>query len=161
MNKMSRLIIVLFLGFLLNEALGQNILLLEKIGTPKKFTYQIGDFINVKTKVQHLRLKNELWSIEDSSVMIGTNYTVRFDDIKSVRRDLYFPKLLSRIMLIAGAGYITLDIVNSLLTGQQVYNPTALIIGGSLIGVGLVMIPLSHHNINIGFKWKIKVLKPL
>jgi len=158
---MSRFIFILILVFLFNGGFGQNILLLEKIGTGKRFTYQVGDNINIKTKEKQLRLKNFLWSIEDSSIMIGTNYTIRFDDVKSVRRDIYFPKLLSKITLVVGASYIILDVVNNLINGQQVFNPTSLIIGGSLIGVGLIMIPLSQHNINIGFKWKLKVIKPL
>jgi len=160
-KKISKLVYVFVLVFLFDGVIGQNILLLEKIGTTKKFSYQVGDYINIKTKAKHLRLKNFLWSVEDSSIMIGTNYTVRFNDIKSVKRDIYFPKLLSKITLVAGAGYIILDVVNNLINGQQVFNPTTLIIGGSLVGVGLVMIPLSQHNINIGFKWKLKVIKPL
>lgn len=158
---MSRFTFVLLLGFLFHEGHGQNILMLEKIGTGKRFSYLVGDYINVKSKAKKLRLKNFLWSIEDSSIMIGTNYTIRFDDVKSVRRDLYFPKLLSKIGMIVGAAYLTLDIFNNLINGQQVINPTSLIIGGSMIGVGLVLIPLSHRNIGIGFRWKLKVITPL
>jgi hypothetical protein len=153
--------LVFLLGWEPQKLSGQNTLMLEKIGTPKKYTYQVGDFISVKTISKSLRLKNEIWSIEDSTIMIGTNYTVRFDDIKSVRRELYFPKLLSRITLIAGGMIIVLDIVNNLINGIPVFNQTTLIIGGSLIGAGLVLIPLSKRNLKIGYKWKLKVLTPL
>jgi len=153
--------LIFLLVCICSDVSGQSTLLLEKIGTPKKYTYQIGDFINVKTKTKHLRLKSFLWSIEDSSIMIGTHYTVRFDDIKSVRRDIYFLNLLSKITLVVGATYITLDIVNNLINNRQVLEPTSLVISGSLIGVGLVLIPISHRNIGIGLKWKLKVLKYL
>jgi len=158
---MIRFLIFIFVIILCHGGFGQNVLMVEKIGTSKKLTYLVGDYINIKTKANKLRLKNFLWSIEDSSIMIGSNHTVCFNDIYSVRKEIYFPKLLSKITLIAGAGYITLDIINNLINGQQVFNPTSLIIGGSLIGVGLVMIPLSQRNIHIGFKWKLKVIKPL
>ena len=158
---MFRFLLIYLLGLLFNVGFGQNVLMVEKIGTAKRFSYLVGDYINIKTKAKKLHLRNFLWSIEDSSIMIGTNYTVPFEDIKSVRKEIYFPKLLSKITLIAGVGFITLDVINNLINGQQVFNPTTLIIGGSLLGVGLVMIPLSQRNMNIGFKWKLKVIKPL
>jgi len=158
---MFRFLLIYLLGLLFNVGFGQNVLMVEKIGTAKRFSYLVGDYINIKTKAKKLHLRNFLWSIEDSSIMIGTNYTVPFEDIKSVRKEIYFPKLLSKITLIAGVGFITLDVINNLINGQQVFNPTTLIIGGSLVGVGLVMIPLSQRNMNIGFKWKLKVIKPL
>ncbi|MEI6454697.1 MAG: hypothetical protein WCO93_00275 [bacterium] len=159
--KTCLVLFVLLMALMSEQLSGQNILMLEKIGTLKKYNYQVGDFINILTTSQHLRLKNYLWSIEDSSIMIGTNYTVRLNDIKSVRRDVYFPKLLSKITLIAGAGLIAIDVVNNLINGLPVFNESTLIIGGCLIGAGLVLIPLSHKNLKIGYQWKLKILTPL
>ncbi len=149
------------LSLVAGDLSGQNYLMIEKIGTSKRYPYLEGDFINLLTISKHQRLRNYLWSIEDSSIMVGTNYTVRLNDIKSVRREVYFPKLLSKITLIAGGMIIVLDVVNNLINGLPVFNQTTWIIGGSLIGAGLILIPLYHKNLKIGFKWKVKVITPL
>jgi hypothetical protein len=154
-----RLKILVFSLFVLGiSSYGQNTLLLHKLGSAKKYTYEIGDEISLKTLEKKLRLKGTVIDIRDSSFMVGIHYSVKLNDVDKIYRRLHFPRLMSKFFLIAGGGYIILDAFNNLINNRTVIDSQTLIIGGSLIGVGLVMIPLSYKHVKVGLRWKLQAL---
>jgi hypothetical protein len=150
-------LIMIFTGLGLT-CFSQRTLVLQKLGSPSRYIYDAGDHINLKTAEKKLRLKGTVLWIGDTSFSVGKHYTVDIEDIARVNRVMHFPKLMSNLFLIAGGGYIVLDAFNNLINNQQVFDQQTLIIGGSLIAAGLILIPVYHRHIHVGLKWKMKII---
>lgn len=163
LNRGMKVLMFIFLFSIsaINSA-GQKTLLMEKIGTSRKFYYKVNDDIKLKTEPKGLKYKGQITSIFDSSVCVG-NYIGREDkiflsDICFIYRVAYFPRRASQAFLIAGSAYFILDAFNNLINNEQVIDSQTLIIAGSLIGVSLILIPISHPRYAVGLRWKLKVL---
>lgn len=135
----------------------QKTIMVKKFGGTAHYSYKAGDLISLKT-FKNQKLKGLIWDFTDSTLAIGENYVIRWEEIKSIRREVYAPKLFSKVLLILGAGYLTLDAANNLINNDQVFNTNTLIVSGSMIGAGLLLIPFSHRNLKIGDKWRIYLL---
>ena len=156
---MKKLITFLLFLLMASAGLAQKTLLFEKAGTKTRYGYHLGDNIKVRTIKQDLLLKSYLWGITDSTVTIGPRTTIQINDIGAFYRQNYFPKLATKLLFIAGAGYLVIDSFNNLINNQQVFLPQTLIISGALIGVSLALIPLHQSKHKIGISWKVKVLE--
>jgi hypothetical protein len=155
MRKLILLVVLLVVSFGL---LAQKTLVLEKIGTPSRFGYHLGDDLKIKAKGYKQNLHSYIWNLTDTSLTIGSKTTVQLSDITAVYRNYYFPKLMTRVFLYAGAGYLVLDSFNNLINKQRVFNPQTLIISGSLICVGVAMMPVIQRKCKIGIRWKLKIM---
>lgn len=154
---MKNWICILCLICFSSNAAAQRTIMVKKFNGMTRYSYQTGDNISVRT-FKNQRLTGIIWYFTDSTLAIGEHYVIRWEDIKSVRREVYAPKLFSKLLLILGAGYLTLDAANNLINNQQMFNTNTLIVSGAMIGAGLVLIPLSHKNLKIGDKWRIYLL---
>ncbi|MGA2823985.1 MAG: hypothetical protein ABSE72_10725 [Bacteroidales bacterium] len=155
---MKKLVLLAMFLAACSAASAQKTLVLEKIGTPTRYGFHLGDDVKIRTKKQNLIIKSYLWNLTDSSVTIGSHTTIQLSDISAVYRNIYFPHLMTRILLYAGAGYFILDSFNNLINHERVFIPQTMIISGSLIGVSLAIIPLSQKKCKIGIRWKLKIM---
>jgi hypothetical protein len=155
---MRKLILVLVIFAVFSGASAQKTLVLEKIGTPTRYAFHLGDDVKIRTKKQNLIVRSYLWNLTDTSVTIGSRTTIQLSDISAVYIHYYFPNLMTRILFYAGAGYFILDSFNNLINKEQVFVPQTMIISGSLLGVSLGIIPLSQKKCRIGIRWKLKIM---
>jgi hypothetical protein len=63
------------------------------------------------------------------------------------------------MLIEAGGVLITIIAINGLINDESVFPPLYLMIGGTLIASGIILIPLVKHKYTIGFRWKLKVLE--
>lgn len=155
-----RYILLLAVGlFLSQDSYSQYILMLSKLGKADHRYFSFDDYMQLKIHPQGNKVSGAIIHIGDSSMAIGKNYNIAYKDIAAIRQDVFWPGLVSKISLIAGAGYLALDVVNNLINNEQVFDPSTLYISGSLIAFGLVLIPLSHRYIPIGVRWKLTVME--
>lgn len=154
--------LVVFVLFFFSPVLifSQKTLLVEKIGTLRKYTYKIGDPIKLRISAQDTLLKGRLWSLQDSTIMVSElrPFTVDIKEIHSVYKQFVFPKKFGKYMLIGSAAIFSIIMVNHLINHEQVFTPDLFIIPGSLAGAGLISLSLSQKRCRIGTKWKVKVL---
>jgi hypothetical protein len=155
---MRKLILLIMFLAAYSGATAQKTLVLEKIGTPTRYGFHLGDDVKIRTKKQNQIVKNYLWNLTDSSVTIGPRTTIPLSEISAVYKHYYFPKLMTRILFYAGAGYFILDSFNNLINNERVFIPQTMIISGSLLGVSLAIIPLSQKKCKIGIRWKLKIM---
>lgn len=155
---MKRLLLLMVFSIILLVSQAQKTLLFEKVGTPNRYAYHLGDDIKIRTIKNQVILKSYLWHLTDTTLTIGPRTTIPVTDIDAFYRNHHFPKLMSRFFFIAGAGYLLIDSFNNLINNEQVFMPQTLIISGSLIGVSLVLIPAHQTKYRIGVKWKVKIL---
>ena len=155
---MRKLILLIMFLAAYSGATAQKTLVLEKIGTPTRYGFHLGDDVKIRKKKQNQIVKNYLWNLTDSSVTIGPRTTIPLSEISAVYKHYYFPKLMTRILFYAGAGYFILDSFNNLINNERVFIPQTMIISGSLLGVSLAIIPLSQKKCKIGIRWKLKIM---
>jgi len=158
---MKRWLLFAFLFFFSLTLNAQSTLLLEKVGYGKRFYYRLDDFIRLKTR-KGLVYRDNLNAIYDSSILVGAQFKLDLKDILYVERDHYFLKKFGRYTFGAGALFILITSINALANNEQVFTPTNLIIGGTVMASGGIMIAFSRHRYKIGLTWKLKVInRPL
>jgi hypothetical protein len=160
MKMPGKYILLLAMGlFSCQDSFSQYILMLSKLGKTEHKYFSFDDYMQLKIHPNGKKVSGAIIHIGDSSMAIGKNYNIPYKDIAAIRQDVFWPGLVSKIALIAGAGYLTLDVVNNLITNEQVFEPSTLYISGSLVAFGLILIPLSHRYIPIGVRWKLTVME--
>ncbi len=157
---MKRFLPVLLFCLAAAACFSQKTLLIEKIGTPRKYFYHTGDYIKLRVSKQDTLLAGKLWSVADSVISVDAlrPFDVQIRDIGSVYKRFYFPRKFGRYMVTGSAVIFSIIVINHLINNEKVFTPDLLYISGSMLGAGLISLSLSRKRCRIGFVWKIKVL---
>ncbi|MCX6247966.1 MAG: hypothetical protein NTW10_09545 [Bacteroidetes bacterium] len=156
---MKKLILVLVFLASVNGTFAQLTLVLEKIGTPRRYAFHLGDDMKIQTIKLNQIHKSYLWNLTDSTMTIGPRTVVPLSDVAAVYKNHHFPKIMSKFLIIMGGGYIVLDAFNNIINHDQVFNSQTLIIGGSILLAGVAIIPFWQTKHKIGIKWKLKIME--
>lgn len=155
-HLVGSLVISLFVG----QIIAQKTLMVEKIGTLRKYNYQVGDPMKLRVSKQDTLLRGKLWSLSDSMIFIAElrPFEVQLKDVGSVYKKFGFPRRLGKTLIIGSAGIFGIIVVNHLINNEPVFTPDLFIISGSVLGAGLISLSLSQKRCRIGNTWKLKVL---
>jgi hypothetical protein len=157
---MKKILILVVLSFFAGSAFSQKTLLVEKVGSSRRYFYHTGDRMKLRVSKQDTLLIGKLWSIGDSVISISElrPFDVRIDEIRSVYKIFAFPKKFTKYMVVGSAGIFTIIGINHLLNNEQVFTQDMFIIAGSVLGAGLVSFLLSEKRCNTAKRWKVKIL---
>lgn len=135
----------------------RTLLMLQKKNKNKNAYYKLGDEISFRIEGSKRKISGEILDLKDS-VIVFHGFEVRVDEISSLYIDektkWWLRYKVEQIGLIAGGGYLVLDLIN---TGQ--FNKETLVISGSLIGVGLIGKLLIGNRIKIKGRTKLRILR--
>ena len=150
---------IALLYFLLSiSSFSQKTLLLEKIGSSRKFFYHLEDRIKLKIDGNHMA-EGRITMIADSSIGLSSErYAIPVKDIASVYQQFGFARRFGKRLCIAGGVFLAIVTVNNLLNNQQVFPAYGFIIGGACLAGGLISLSLSQQKFTMGYRWKLKVL---
>lgn len=157
---MKKIILLFVFYFVTSFVFAQKTLLVEKIGTSRKYFYHAEDYLKLRVSKQDTLLKGKLWSIRDSVISVAELrlFDVRLSEISSVYKRFAFPKKFARYMGYGSAAFFGIIVINHLLNNEQVFTPDLFIISGSILGAGLISLSLSEKRCKTDKGWKIKVL---
>jgi hypothetical protein len=155
---MKKSILLIILTVICSGLFAQMTMVVEKIGTPTRYGFHLGDNVKIQTKTQKVILKSYLWALTDTSITIGPRTTIPVSDIGAVYKHYHFPKLMTDFLFIAGAGYFILDSFNDLINKERIFHTQTLIISGCLVAASLAIIPLHQKKCRIGIRWKLKIM---
>lgn len=157
---MKKLILILFLCSFPAALFSQKTMLIEKLGTSRKYFYHVGDYVKLRVSKQDTLLKGKLWFIKDSLISVEElrPFDVHLGDIGSVYKQFSFPKRFGAYLGAFGVGIFAIMATNHLLNNEQVFTTDMYIISGAFIGGSLISFSLSQKRCKIGNRWKIKVL---
>jgi hypothetical protein len=150
------------LGFLLFISLAdcfsqRSLLMLQKKNKNKTVYYKAGDVISFKIIGNRFKTKGEIVELKDS-VIVFKGYEVPINKIFCLYIDektrWWLRYKIAQLSLIAGTGYLVLDVIN---TGEL--KKETLIVSGTVIGVGLLAKLLISNKIKIRGKTKLRVLR--
>ncbi|MCX6269099.1 MAG: hypothetical protein NTW16_17390 [Bacteroidetes bacterium] len=157
---MKKILVLVVFYFVTGFVFAQKTLLIEKIGTSRKYFYHAGDYMKLRVSRQDTLLKGKLWSVHDSVISISElrPFDVRIKDIGSVYKQFSFPKKFGKYMAIGSMVLFTVIAANHLINNEQVFTPDMFILSGSLLGAGIISLSLSEKRCKTSRRWKIKVL---
>jgi hypothetical protein len=157
---MKNKLLLLVFCLLASHALAQKTMLVEKVGTSRKYFYHAGDYVKLRVSKQDTLLKGKLWALYDSTISVAElrPFDVRLGDINSVYKSFAFPKKFSKYMFYGGVGIFAIIGINHLINNEQVFTNDMFIISGAMLGAGLITFSLSEKRCRTGLHWKIKIL---
>jgi hypothetical protein len=141
----------------LQPVISQNILVLEKPGVKKNFKYKEGDKIDLKTR-DSITLKGMITSIKDTLITLNFYTEVRLHNVMQVTRTRWAISILSKVLLIGGAGMIIVEALNGAISNTP-SNTNFYYYGAGAAAAGALTYPLEKARYPIGpDKWRLKVL---
>ncbi|MCX6271366.1 MAG: hypothetical protein NTU44_09145 [Bacteroidetes bacterium] len=167
MKKPGNLIIPAFLSLGLAALLSllpcrltaQQILVLEKTGTFKNYKYNKNDYISLKVRGNPKPVKGEINRISDSSIVVDYLNNIKLNEIEKIYRGRWVLTWLPRLGMIAGIGYISIDVLNNILNNiGPVFQPDVMKAGGILIGGALLLSCIGDKRYDLKRDWRLRVL---
>jgi hypothetical protein len=139
-------------------ALSQSdLLMLQKRNKNKNVYYKAGEVISFGIKGRKSRITAEILGFEDS-VIVFKGFKVPVNDITYLYIDektrWWLRYKIAQILLIGGAGYLALDVIN---TGE--FNKETLMISAAAIGAGLTAKLLIRNRLRIRGRTNLRILK--
>jgi len=157
-------LMVFVLGILVSllsaDCISQNTLMLEKLGTRRKFFFHAEDKFMLKTIKPDTFLNGHIWDIGDKQMVLQTYIpiTIPYENIKYVYKDYKFPmKFGIYCCIFSGVTFCVISI-NHLLNNEQVFTPDMAYLTLPFLGVGIISISCSRERMKLGYKWKLKVM---
>jgi hypothetical protein len=157
---MKYCLISIILIFLCQVIFAQNTLLVEKIGTSRKYYYHLDDKIKLRTISKDSMIFGKLTTFEDSAIYVSMGVKpIPLSDVASVYKQNGFPRRFGKNLCIASAMFFGILTINNLLNHRQVFPPYTFIISGACLAGGLISLSFAESNCKIGNRWKLKILE--
>lgn len=158
---MVRLLCLVVMMFLASVTFAQKTILVEKVGTSRRFFLHEGDFLKIKAVNPDTTIEGTIFSIGDSTVAISGWKTMIFPvrNIKSVYKTFHFPAKISRVAGIGGIVFFGVITLNHLFNNEQVFTRDMIILSATFFAISGISYMLSYKWYQIGDRWKIKILE--
>lgn len=137
----------------------QQYVVLQKSRAIKNYKYQVGDDITVRVKRGDYVFSGAISQINDSSFVLNSLNEIFIGEIKSVYRSRVFVRVLSKVLIYAGAGYVALEGVNGVINNYSpVISKQTLLAGAILSGSGFVLKSFYTRSFDTTEKYVLKIL---
>ena len=163
MNK--HLLVVLFLTIVTSfTAVAQQFLVLEKMGTKKRYEYYAGQQITFKTADEDYFTRLGIRGFSDSLLLLSDR-SLPFSAITSIdiknHKDRTFISRLGPYLMVAGSLLILFDVVNqTAIQGGSYQGSTGIYVSsGALIGVGAAMTFVRSNKKDLKKWWRIRLVE--
>ena len=146
-----------------NALFGQasKLLILEKIGSKNRITYQIGDPITLRLIGEDFEIRDEITDITDSSILLSS-FPVHINSIYYVktRQMKGFLSASGPTLIIAGLTLFAIDILNQTVVQDGSYEFTSgvAIASASLVVAGGILMMFKYRKFKPGKRRRIRTL---
>ncbi len=146
------------------SAFSQKYLVVEKLGTRKRYEYQVGQEITYKLKTEDFYRTDVITQLETNVIAFGFGF-YSFEQIEAVnigrkpRRGVDASKF-SPFLLLGGAGYFLLDqFNNSVINGNKLsINDNVLRTSSVLVGLGALPLVLKKRRVKLKRNWRLRLV---
>ena len=161
----SRGILVLIFFLIPYSALfgqGSKLLILEKLGSKHRITYQIGDPIILRLIGEDFDIHDEISDITDSTIRLST-FPVHINSIHYIKtrhtKGFLSPSNGPKL-IIAGLTLFAIDILNQTVVQDGSYEFTSgvAIASASLVGLGGILVAFKYRKFKPGKRKRIRTL---
>ena len=156
-----KFLFVIIISIAINHHIhAQKNMMIEKIGTHRKFYFKTGDDLKIRIKPVDSIIHGKIWDIRDSALSISKFgiHDVRIKNISVVYKHFSFPRKLAIKTAIFSGAIFCIIAANHLINNEPVFTKDMFIISGSFLGASLISWSFHQQKLKIGHRWKIKVL---
>lgn len=149
---------------ILQVGFAQKFLVLEKMGTKKRYEYYTGDDIIFKTPNEDYFSKATISGITDSLIYFGDHSIAIAEitdiDISSIRKSS-FATYAGSYMMVGGVLLLALDAVNqTLVQGGSYESSTGVFVAsGALIGTGALLVFAKKNKKKLDKWWRLRYVE--
>ena len=155
------LVFVLIVGISFS-ATGQTFLVLEKMGTKKRYEYQPGEQIEVMLNNDDFFTRVTILNLGDSTI-IAVNDTINFSSVKAVklRGENTWLKIAGPSLMVAGVLLFVFDATNQTAVsgGEYEFSPGVTVASAALIGVGALFTFAGRNKVKMKKWWRLRTVK--
>lgn len=151
---------VSFLFASLTPSFTQDYLVLEKLGTKKRYEYYPGDPITFRIKGKSFR-RDKIKALTDSSLIFnGGNVAFKLIESISLKEHKQWMAGIGSALITAGAGYFLIDqFNNSIIQGNRLStNDQVVKISLILVASGTTLMLLSKKHVNTTKNWRLRLV---
>ena len=159
MNKF----IVFFLFFALSlTASAQTFLVLEKMGTKKRYEFRQGEQMEIKLNNDDYFTRITILGLNDS-IILAENLEINLSSIKAVHLNnkSSFLKYSGPLLVIAGVALFTFDALNQTVVqgGEYSISTGVTIASAALIGVGATFTFAGKDKVKVKKWWRLRIVQ--
>jgi hypothetical protein len=157
-NKFFVLILLVVVSFV---ACGQTFLVLEKMGTKKRYEYHIGDKIEVMLNDDDFYTRISILGLEDS-IILAKNQSIKLSSIKAIHlnhKNNFF-RISGPTLMIAGVLLFAIDAFNQAVVqgGGYSNSPGVTAASVSLVGLGAVFTFAGRNKVKVKKWWRLRIV---
>lgn len=140
---------------------GQSFLVLEKMGTKKRFEFQKGEIIGLQLDSDDFFSRVTIVDLRDSSI-VTENLVIDFSNIKAVqlKENPGFLKRSGPVLMFAGAALFAIDFINQAVVqgGGYEFTSGVAIASASMIGVGAAFSLSGRDKVKMKRWWRLRIV---
>lgn len=156
-------IIIFFICLFPFQALhgqGSRLLILDKIGSKHRITYQVGDPIILRLKGEDYEIRDVISDISDSTISL-TSFSVHVNSIyyvKTKHTKGFLSPSNGPTLIIAGVTLFAIDILNQTVVqnGSYEFSSGIAIASASLVGLGGLLMTFKYRKFKPGKRKRIR-----
>jgi len=138
--------------------LGQDFLVLDKMGTKKRIEYFVGDPIKYRLIDEKVFRTDEILSLTDSTILFSNGLT-KFSHIAAVEHSTPWMRSTGITLIVAGIGYVFIDRFNQMIQGDGLsYDEKVMRSGAILTGSGVALLYFSRRRVKIRKNWRLRLV---
>ncbi|MEN8248913.1 MAG: hypothetical protein ABFS32_08275 [Bacteroidota bacterium] len=158
---MNRFVLVALLLTISFSSMGQTFLVLEKIGTKKRFVFYPESMLDVKIKDDDFYTRITILAFEDSAI-VTEKQVIKIEDIREVHfvQNSGMLSAMGKTFIAAGILLFTFDMFNQTVVqgNEYSYSKGVAIASGSLIGLGgTLLIFNTKSRYKLKRRWRVRV----
>ena len=143
-------------------AFSQTFLVLEKMGTKKRFEYRIGDKMEIMLNTDDYFTKIRLLGLADSA-LFTENLEIDFSTITAVKlnKNANFFKVSGPVLMFAGVVLFAIDLINQSVVqgGGYQFSSGVAIASTTLVGIGAVFTFAGKDKIKLKKWWRLRTVQ--
>lgn len=159
---MKRLPILFILLVFSLPVIGQKFLVLEKMGTKKRFEFQISQKMDLRLDSDDYFTRVTILDLTDSAIM-AENLKIDFSSIQAVKlnKSTNFFKYSGPLLMVAGAALIIFDVVNqTAVQGGEYQSSTGVYVTSStLFAVGAAFTFAGRDKVRMKKWWRFRTVE--
>jgi hypothetical protein len=138
----------------------QDYLVLEKMGTKKRYEYFPNDKITIQVTGEDSFRKEEIVNLTDSSIVFASG-VVLLKNIYRVKPPITgWMVATGGTLVVAGVGYYIIDTFNQVIVAGNKYSTDDGVLRTSIIltGIGASLILLSSKKVKLNKNWRVRIV---
>lgn len=159
---MKRLPVLLAFLILSLPVVGQKFLVLEKMGTKKRYEFHLSEKMDVRLNQDDYFTRITILDLSDS-IIVAQNLNIDFSSIKAVKlnKSGSFFKYAGPILMVAGATLLAIDVINQTLVQGGDYQSSSgvFVASAALVGVGATFTFAGRDKIKLKKWWRLRTVE--